>query len=102
MSDITAESTPEPVVTHNDELHRFEVHLGHELAGFIDYTHTDDVLDLTHTEVDPAFGGKGIGGTLVKGALDLIRGEGGLTIVPTCPFVATFIKRNPEYADLVA
>lgn len=93
MADVT--------VTHNPESSRYEAHLEDTLAGFIDYRQTDNVLDLTHTEVFPEFGGQGIGGKLVQGALDQIR-EAGQTIVPSCPFIATFVKRNPDYADLLA
>ncbi|MGJ6980601.1 GNAT family N-acetyltransferase [Aestuariimicrobium soli] len=93
MADVT--------VTHAPSASRYEVHFNGELAGFIDYVQSGDVLDLTHTEVFPQFGGQGIGGQLVQGALDQIR-EAGQTIVPTCPFVATFVKRHPDYADLLA
>lgn len=96
MADVT--------VTHAPDSSRYEAHLDGELAGFIDYRAQGadgEVLDLTHTEVFPQFGGQGIGSKLVQGTLDQIR-ESGRTIVPTCPFVATFVKRHPDYADLLA
>ena len=43
--------------------------------------------------------GRGIGGRLVKAALEYAR-ENNLRVVPSCPFVARIIKRNPEYAEL--
>jgi predicted GNAT family acetyltransferase len=49
--------------------------------------------------VDDAFEGHGVGSTLVREALDAVRGEG-LRVVPQCPFVKEFIGRHPEYADL--
>ncbi|MGI9605111.1 MAG: N-acetyltransferase [Acidimicrobiales bacterium] len=55
---------------------------------------------LIHTEIDPAREGMGVGSFLVRSTLDQIRAEGG-TIVPTCPFVGSWIRRHPDYADLV-
>ena len=46
------------------------------------------------------FEGRGLGGRLVVGALDDIRARGLLT-VPLCPFAAEYIRRHPEYQDLV-
>jgi predicted GNAT family acetyltransferase len=53
-----------------------------------------------HTEIDPAFEGKGLGSALAKGMLDNER-QLGEPIVPLCPFVRSFVDRHPEYADLV-
>lgn len=56
---------------------------------------------MTHTEVPAEFEGKGVGGALVKGALEIVRGEN-LKIVPTCRFVTVYLQRHPEYQELVA
>jgi predicted GNAT family acetyltransferase len=80
---------------------RFEILVDDALAGFTAYQPRDDVLVLTHTQVDASFQGKGIGEALVRGTLDEIRRRGG-RIVPHCPFVASFIDRHPDYANLVA
>ena len=53
-----------------------------------------------HTEVLPAFEGKGVGSRLATWALDDVRARG-LKLTPQCPFIAAFIKRHPAYADLV-
>ena len=53
-----------------------------------------------HTEVSPSLEGQGLGARLVAGALDDIRARG-LRVVPICPFVRTYIRRHPDYADLV-
>jgi predicted GNAT family acetyltransferase len=45
--------------------------------------------------------GTGVGSQLVRGALDDLRVRG-LRLVPLCPFVAAYVRRHPEYADLVA
>ena len=54
----------------------------------------------THTEIDDAFEGQGLGSTLAKAALADAR-EHGLRVVPLCPFIAGYIKKHPEYTDLV-
>ncbi|KOX10588.1 acetyltransferase [Micromonospora sp. NRRL B-16802] len=71
------------------------------LAGFTAYVPRGEVLVFTHTQVDRAFQGKGVGGALIRGTLDQVRARGG-RLVPQCPFVAAFIDKHPEYADLVA
>lgn len=53
-----------------------------------------------HTEVDEGHSGQGIGWAVARFALDDVRDKGG-RVVPICPFVAAFIKRHPEYQDLV-
>lgn len=71
-----------------------------ELFGLIDYRITDSVIDLFHAETNPAHGGQGYGSLMVAGALDDIRTEG-LTVRPTCPFVADFVDKHSEYGDLL-
>jgi predicted GNAT family acetyltransferase len=51
--------------------------------------------------VPAALNGRGIGSALVCGLLDLARGQGS-KVRPLCPFVAAYIARHPEYADLLA
>jgi hypothetical protein len=69
------------------------------LAAFED--RGDGVLVFTHTEVDDAFEGRGIGGQLARAALDDVRARG-LHVVPACPFIRAWIEKHPDYADLVA
>jgi uncharacterized protein len=70
------------------------------VAGFADYKIQDGLVVLTHTEVDPAFEGHGIGSMLVRKSLDDVRRQG-RRAVPICPFVRGWIDRHPDYADLV-
>lgn len=72
---------------------------GGVVAGFADYVERGGVRVLTHTEVDDAFEGQGVGSALVRGALDDLRSRG-LPVRVTCPFTLDFIARHPEYADL--
>jgi predicted GNAT family acetyltransferase len=71
-----------------------------EVAGFVDYSVQGRLVIFSHTEVDPAFEGQGIGSALVRAALDDVRRQG-RRAVPVCPFVSSWIDRHPDYADLV-
>lgn len=94
MSDVT--------VQHRPDNQRFEAMLDGEVAGYISYEMGDGVIDLQHTIVDDKFGGRGVGGALAKGTIDQIRDQGGLRVIPTCPFLAKWFDKNPEYSDLRA
>ncbi|MBX7171964.1 MAG: N-acetyltransferase [Pyrinomonadaceae bacterium] len=88
------------IVENNESKHRFEINLEDGIA-FIQYTKQgEDVYNLYHTEVPPQFGGKGVGSALAKGTLEYIKAEGS-QIIPTCPFVAAYLKKHPEYQELV-
>jgi predicted GNAT family acetyltransferase len=88
------------VVRDAPEASRYEARVGDQVAGFSRYVLADGVFVFTHTEVDPAFEGQGVGGTLVRGALDDVRRRGAL-VVAQCPFVHAFIDEHPAYQDLV-
>ena len=88
-------------VVDNPAALRYELWTDEVLAGWIQYTRSGDVVTLVHTDVDPAFEGRGLGSVLVAGTLDDVRTQG-KRIRPLCPFVAAYLRRHPEYADLVA
>ena len=90
---------PEQEVTDNTSLHRFELKQGNEIASIL-YSKTPHSIRLIHTEVPPALQGQGVASKLVKGTLDLLR-DSGLTIVPSCPFVADYLKRHREYLPMI-
>jgi len=69
-------------------------------AGGAYYQRHAGVVIFTHTEVDPAFEGKGIGSQLAAGALGLVR-DAGATTVPLCPFIRAYMGKHPEYDDLL-
>jgi predicted GNAT family acetyltransferase len=77
-----------------------EAHVDGRLAGSAEYEKTEGLIVLTHTEVDGAHEGRGVGSALVRGALDDMRRQG-LPVQPVCPFVSDYIGQHPEYADLV-
>jgi uncharacterized protein len=92
---------PEPRIVDNPAELRYEIWVDDHLAGEIRYTLDGEVVTMVHTEIDPAREGAGLGQALVAGALDDVRGQG-RRVRPICPFVAKYIARHPEYADLVA
>lgn len=93
------------VTTHAPDHSRFEAHLDGELAGVVEYELAEGTVELTHTRVEDRFEGKGVGSALARGALDEIRagGEplGQREVIATCTFIAGYVERHPEYADLL-
>jgi uncharacterized protein len=86
-------------VRDNAAQHRFELEAdGH--AAYLYYRLEPGVITLVHTEVPPALGGRGVGSRLVRGALEAIRLRG-LKVAATCPFVAAYMGKHPEFNDLL-
>ena len=79
---------------------RYEILAGEELLGIIRYVKEPGAVVLVHTEIEPEAEGRGVGSRLVAGALADIRSRG-LKLVPVCPFVLSYLKRHPEFDDLV-
>lgn len=91
----------DPQFTKNDAENRYEISLDGERIGFIDYVRDGDVIDMTHTEVDPEHQGQGYAGQLADFALQDVQTTG-LTVRPTCPFIADHIEANAEYGSIIA
>lgn len=89
----------EVTVTDNVAASRYEVNLDGETA-FAEYRLAEGIIILPHTVVPPAFEGKGVGSALAKAALGRARAEG-RKVVPTCPFMAAYIQKHPEWHDIV-
>ena len=103
VSVTTASAPPDaidPIVTDVSDRRRFEIGVDGAVVGFAEYRRRPGVILFTHTEIDAARNGEGLGTKLVRGALDSARAEG-LAVLPYCPFVRDFIKRHPEYLNLV-
>ena len=79
---------------------RFEIEVDGKLAGVAVYRRTPGKIAFLHTEIEPEFEGRGLGGILVKAALDAACSEGD-EVFPYCPFVRSYIEGHPEYVDLV-
>ena len=88
-------------ILKSEELNRFEIYSDGELAGFADFKIENQVISYTHTEIDPRFGGQGLGSQLIKEVLDEAL-EQNLEVAPNCSFVSAYIKKNSEkYLHLV-
>jgi uncharacterized protein len=87
-------------VRHAPESERYEATVDGMLAGFAAYAERGDEVVFVHTDVDDAFEGRGVGGALAREGLDDVRRRG-LRAVPMCPFIAAWIRRHPDYRDLV-
>ena len=90
----------DPKVVDNPQAGRFEVLVDDQVAGFAEYRRTGPSVEFTHTVIDPAFEGRGLGSVLARGALDAAR-DAGSPVLPYCPFIRGFIQRHPAYLDLV-
>ena len=86
-------------VRNNQEQHRFEIDLGDAVAVAV-YTPMAGKIMFTHTEVPEAHEGKGVGTALIRAGLAYAR-EKGLSVIPTCPFFASYMKRHAEVQDLL-
>lgn len=85
----------------NAPAHRFELRVDGTVAAHTEYNVLKGALLFTHTEVLPQFEGKGLASKLIAFALDDVRRRG-LLAIPVCPFVAAYIRKHPEYLDLVS
>lgn len=88
-----------PRVENRAERNRYEIVVGDQVA-FLTYRHHDDHVSLNHTEVPVSLRGQGLAQKLARHALDEAR-RTGTNVVVRCPFVTTWLKRHPEYDDLV-
>ena len=88
-------------IVKKEELNRFEIYSDGELAGFVEFKIANQKISYTHTEIDPKFGGKGLGSQLIKEAIDEAL-EQNLEVAPYCSFVSAYIKKSGEkYIHLV-
>jgi uncharacterized protein len=87
-------------VRNNVALQRFELDVdGHTAVA--NYRLAPGVITFTHTEVPSELSGRGVGSTLVRGALELVRQQG-LKVVSKCPFVSAFVAKHAEFSDLLS
>jgi hypothetical protein len=88
-------------IRHEAQSHRFVIDLEGATA-LLQYRELDaGTLDFCHTFVPVALRGGGIASQLTEHALRYAR-QRGYKVVPSCPFVAVYIERHPEYRDLLA
>ncbi|MGV4981147.1 GNAT family N-acetyltransferase [Streptomyces sp. NRAIS4] len=88
-----------PTVQRNDVKNRYEILVDGTRAGLTAYLDHGAQRVFYHTEVDDAFAGQGLASRLVQEALTDVRASG-KRIVPVCPYVAKFLKKHEEFADI--
>ena len=91
----------EPRVRDVPERHRYELMVDGDVAGFVTYHRASGEITFMHTEIEDAYEGHGLGGTLAAAVLDDAR-TNGLRVKPVCPFIQKYIEEHPAYGDLVA
>jgi predicted GNAT family acetyltransferase len=90
------------IEVHDDpDRSRFEITVDGRVAGFAAYRVRDGLVIVTHSQVDPAYQGQGLGSRLVAGTLDQLR-ERGATVVPACPFFAKYVSTHHDWDDILA
>lgn len=97
MSDDIQDTDPHDgrtTVVRNDDKRRYEIRLGDTVAGFTLFRPDEKGrLVFPHTEIDPAFGGRGLGAELVGSALQDVAARGE-SVVPVCPFVVKYLRTH--------
>jgi len=83
----------DPIVTRNDDASRYEITVDGVLAGFSEFDPRPGAIRFVHTEIDPAFQGRGLAGILAKAALTDAAASGD-AIVPLCPYIAKYLETH--------
>jgi predicted GNAT family acetyltransferase len=96
----STESSGVPFVIDNPDKSRYELHVGDDVAGIVAYRIRGQAVDLLHTEVSPGFQGGGLASKLAQASLDDARARH-MAVLPTCPYIRSWIRKHPDYADLV-
>jgi predicted GNAT family acetyltransferase len=86
-------------IINNEQRQQFQLEVEGELAS-LEYRLYEGMIMLMHTEVPAALGGRGIGSALAEYALNYARANH-LPVKVYCPFVVTYVKRHPEYQDII-
>jgi predicted GNAT family acetyltransferase len=88
-------------VVNNPDQSRYEILIDGDLVGVAVYELGENSINFTHTQVETDNREQGLGGTLVKGALDDVRSESSARVIATCPFVVKWVSEHPDYQDLL-
>ena len=87
-------------ITHEPQSHRYVLSDGEQFLGEVEYYQEGTTLNLVRAEVPLEHRGEGLGIPLVKGTLEAIRAEGGLSVRAICPYIAKYMMKNNEFDDL--
>lgn len=87
-------------VVDNPAKRRYEAWVDGGFAGYTRYGQTRGHITFFHTEVEPDFAGAGLGRRLARGALEDVVAQG-KQVMPLCPFIAGYIRDNPDLLEAV-
>ncbi|MYS46952.1 N-acetyltransferase [Streptomyces sp. SID5998] len=93
------EPATEPTVERRDDRHRYEILVEGERASLTAFRDRGEQRVFYHTEIDDAYAGRGLAAQLVGQALADVRAQG-KRIVPVCPYVAKYLTKHGEFADI--
>ncbi|NOH01540.1 MAG: N-acetyltransferase [Chloroflexi bacterium] len=85
-------------VLHNPAENRFEAWIEGQLAK-LDYREDGDTILMMHVGVPVEFRGQGAAGKITQAALEYAKAKS-LRVIPMCPYVAWYIRQNPQYGEL--
>jgi len=89
----------EYTIINDKDQQRFEVHEGEDIA-YLEYRFYKKDIALMHTFVPESLEGRGIASALAHYALEWAK-ENKMPVMVYCPYVAVYLKRHPEYNDLI-
>jgi predicted GNAT family acetyltransferase len=98
---MSAEIAEAPVVKHNTAERRYEIWLGDDMAGELDYSLMLGEIHFVHTGVNPAHQGKNLAAILTLEALADVREQGKNKVVPVCSYTVRYMEKHPETHDLL-
>lgn len=85
-------------ITNNPAENRFEVWIDGQLSK-LDYIEDGNTIVMTHVGVHPEHRGGGVAGRITQVALEYAK-QRNLRVIPMCSYVASYIRRNPQYIEL--
>jgi predicted GNAT family acetyltransferase len=90
----------EDQLINNRALSRYELPISGDSSAVVYYSIEDGRVVLRHTDVPFEYGGQGYGTRLARAVFEKLRSEGA-RVVATCPFMALFAARNPQYSAIL-
>lgn len=97
---MTSENGGEIEILDDQDEHAYMIHVDGRRVGKAVYHMRGGRHFFVHTEIDPDMNGRGLGRRLVEFALEDVKAKNG-TVVPICPFFRAYLKRHPEYDELI-
>jgi len=85
-------------INHDAGRRRFTTEVeGHR--ALLDYSLSESVMTITHTEVPQPIGGRGVAADLMRAALAAANKEG-WSVVPACSYAAAYMRRHPDSGEI--